>query len=85
MIEREQAFFKITEVFKRVIELKHFTKENPVRNIWDASKKGLGTVLQQQQNNKEGIPAAFESRFSTDFESKYSINDLEFLVVVLPD
>ena len=60
----------------------HFKRDSPIRIICDASKKGLGAVLQQQQNNKEWKPIYFASRFLTEFETKYSINELELLAVV---
>ena len=39
-------------------------------------------MLQQQQENQEWKPVSFASRFLTDFEAKYSINELELLAVV---
>ena len=60
----------------------HFKKHKKLRIICDASKHGLGAVLQQQQSNQEWKPVSFASRFLTDFESKYSINELELLAVV---
>ena len=52
-----------------------------LRIICDASKEGLGAVLQQNEENN-WKPIAYASRFSTDFEAKYSINELELLAVV---
>ena len=60
----------------------HFKRNRKIRIVCDASKKGLGTVLQQQQENQEGKPVSFASRFLTDFEAKYSINELELLAIV---
>ena len=39
-------------------------------------------MLQQQQDNQELKPVSFASRFLTNFEAKYSINELELLAVV---
>ena len=52
-----------------------------VNIICDASKLGLGAVLQQEE---EGTwkPISFASRFLTELESKYSINALELLAIV---
>ena len=53
-----------------------------MRIICDASKNGPGAVLQQKQSNNEWRPICFASRFLTDFETKYSINELELLAIV---
>ena len=60
----------------------HFKKDKKLRIICDASKQGLGAVLQKQQHNQSWKPVSFASRFLTSFESKYSINELELLAVV---
>ena len=45
-------------------------------------KKGLGVVLQHQQNNHYWKPVSFATRYLSDFETKFSINELELLAVV---
>ena len=61
--------------------LKQFKRNLPLRIICDASKKDLRAVLQQE--SEEGWETTcFASRFSTEVEKKYSINDLELLTVV---
>ena len=45
------------------------------------AKRGLA-VLQQQQSNQHWKPVSFASRFLTEFESKYFINELELLAVM---
>ena len=45
------------------------------------ANKGL-EQYQQQQDNQEWKPVSFASRFLTNFEAKYSINELELLAVV---
>ena len=62
-------------------ELTHFKRIKPPRIRCVASKQGLGAVLQQCEENK-GTPIAYASRFLTELESKYSINELELLAVV---
>ena len=42
----------------------------------------LEAVLQQQLSNQDWEPVSFSFRFSTEFESKYSIIELELLTVV---
>ena len=66
---------------KKVAELNHFKRNKPLRIICDASKNGLGAVLQMNEQNF-WKPLAYASRFLTELESKYSINELELLAVV---
>ena len=80
--EHEKAFVKINDEIKRVVELSHFKRNKEIRIICDASKQGLGAVLQQSQETGEWKPICFASRFLTDFEAKYSINELELLAIV---
>ena len=66
---------------RRITEIQHFQRGLPLRIICDASKDGLGAVLQQQ--TKTGWqPISFASRFLAEFEQKYSINELELLAVI---
>ena len=80
--KHEKAFLKVNQEVKRITELTHFKKDKKLRIICDASKHGLGDVLQQQQSNQEWKPVSFASRFLTDFECKHSKNELELLAVV---
>ena len=80
--DHETAFKRINEEIKKVVELSHFKRNQEIRIICDASKQGLGAVLQQIQNNGEWKPICFASRFLTNFEAKYSINELELLAIV---
>ena len=66
---------------EKVAELTHFKRNEPLRTICDASKHGLGAVLQQCEEH-QWKPISYASRFLTDFEATYSINELEFLAVV---
>ena len=78
--EHEKAFENVNKV-KRVANLTHFKRNKPIRIICDASKQGLGAVLQQCEEN-EWKPISYASRFLTELEAKYSINELELLAVV---
>ena len=49
--------------------------------ICDASKEGLGVVL-QQKSELGWQPIFFASRFLKRIEAKYSTNDLELLALV---
>ena len=61
--------------------LNHFKRNCPLRIICDANKAGSGAVLDRQEN-EEWKPISFASRFLTELESKYSINELELLAIV---
>ena len=62
--------------------MSHFKRNQEIGIICNASKQGVGAVLQQSQANGEWKPICFASRFSTDFEAKYSITELELLAIV---
>ena len=79
--ETRKAFKEINEQVKRVTEVGHFKKSENIRIICDASKAGLGAVL-QQQDEIGWRPKHFASRFLTPLEENYSINELELLAVV---
>ena len=69
------------KAIKKMNGLKHFKRNLPMRIFCDASKEGLGAIL-QQQTKKGWETRHFASRFLTTFEQKYSINELELLAVV---
>ena len=50
--DHEKAFLKINQEVKRITEMTHFKRNKKLRIICDASKQGLGAVLQQQQSNQ---------------------------------
>ena len=52
-----------------------------MRIICDASKEGLGAYLQQQTKEEGWETTHFASRVLTEFEQKYSMNELELLAV----
>ena len=80
--DHEHAFLKINDEVKKVVELSHFKRNKEIRIICDASKQGLGAVLQQRQKIREWNPIYFASRFLTNFEAKYTFNDLDLLALV---
>ena len=75
------AFERINNQVDKVVELTHFKRNRPLRIICDASKQGLGAILQQNEE-KNWNPIAYASRFLTDFEEKNSCIELELLTVV---
>ena len=60
----------------------HYNSNLPNTITTDASTKGLGATLWQEQHNGELKLIAFASRFLSDTEKKYAINELESLAVV---
>ena len=79
--EHEEAFGTMIQAIKQMADLKNFKKNLPLRIICDAIKEGLRAMLQQKQ--EEGWePIHYASRFLTEFEQKYSINELELLAVM---
>ena len=59
----ENAFLKINDEFKNVVELTHFKRNQEIRINCDASKQGLGAVLHQSQEKSEWKPICFASSF----------------------
>ena len=78
----EKASVQFNKEIKNVVELSHFKRNQEIRIICDTSKSGLGAVLQQKESNNEWRPICFASLFLTNFETKYSINELELLAIV---
>ena len=78
--EHEKAFLNVNSEVMKEADLMHFKRNRPLRIICDASKFGLGAVLQQCEENK-WKPIPYASRFLTVLECKYSINELELLAV----
>ena len=78
--DHARAFERINHQVKTVAEKTHFKRNRPLRIICDASKHGLGAVLQQNEENS-WKPIAYASRSLTDFEATYTINELELLAV----
>ena len=60
--EQHEAFKEMNEEAKRAVKTNQFERDCPLRVICDASKAGLGAVLQRNINN-EWKPFCFASRF----------------------
>ena len=80
--DHENTFLKSNEEIKRWYNC-HILKKQEIRIIFDASKQGVGAVLQQSQKNGEWKPICFATRFLSDVEAMYSITELEILAIVL--
>ncbi len=75
------AFRQLKIVVNNVVKNTHFDASAATRLTCDASKSGLGAVLEQRHYN-EWKPIAYASRFLNTVELHYSINELELLGVV---
>ena len=66
---------------EKITEVSHFKRSSPIRKICDASKAGLGAVL-EQRDEIGWRPIRFASGFLTPLKDKFSINELELMAVV---
>ena len=80
--EHSEAFNQLKQKITEIPCLAHYSSVRPNTLTTDASTKGLGATLWQEQNNGDLKPIAFASRFLSDTEKKYAINELELLAVV---
>ena len=80
--DHTQAFENLKQKITEIPCLAHYNSD--YRNIitTDASTKGLGATLWQEQPDGKLKPIGFASRFLLDTEKKYAINELELLAVV---
>ena len=62
--------------------LAHYNADNENILTTDASTKGLGVTIWHEQRDGNLKPIGFASRFLSDMEEKYAINELELLAVV---
>lgn len=65
-----------------VLAYPQFDSQHPFILETDASTKGLGAVLAQQQRDRKVHPIAFASRSLTAAETNYAIIELEILGLV---
>ena len=79
--EHDKTFNKIQQSVKDIITLPHFNRNCKLRVICDASKEGIGAMLFPKEE-EDWKPIACASRYLSQYESKYSINELELLAVV---
>ena len=78
--ELDQAFIKAKESLTSAPTLSYFDPNKPTRLCTDASRQGLGFVLQQKVGDNWVLIQA-GSRFISDTESRYAIIELELLAV----
>ena len=80
--EHSEAFTQFKNKITEIPCLADYNCNLPNTITTDASTKGLGATPWQEQHNGELKPIAFASRFLSDTEKKYAINELELLAVV---
>ena len=80
--EHTLAFENMKQKITEIPCLAHYTSDYPNVITTDASTKGLGATLWQEQPNGTLKPIGLASRFLSDTEKKYAINELELLAVV---
>ena len=80
--EHTNAFNKLKEFNTNIPCLAHCNAQNEIISHMDASKKGLEAALCQSQKIGNLKPVRYASRFLSDLEEKYAINELELLAKV---
>ena len=76
----DQAFLRAKQSLSSAPTLSYFDPVRPTRLCTDASRQGLGFVLQQCHHDKWTLVQA-GSRFLSEAESRYAIIELEMLAV----
>ena len=79
--EQENAVKKLKEMVTSAPVLKYFSPKDPIKVTCDASKLGLGAVLQQKEEG-QWKPVAFASRSLTQSEQNYAQTEKETLSVL---
>ena len=77
----ETAFQNIPSAVRNITENRHFVSGRDTRVVCDASRDGIGCALEQETPDGWAT-IAYASRFLNSCENKYSVNELEVLVIV---
>ena len=80
--EHTNAFNKLKEYITSIPCLARYNANNENILTPDASTKELGATLWQRQKDGSLKPVGYASRFLSDTEKKYAINELELLAAV---
>ena len=81
--EHTKAFENLKQKITEILCLAHYNSDYPNIFTTDASTEGLGATLWQEHPDGNLKPIGFASRFLSDTEMKYAINELDLLAVVL--
>lgn len=79
--DHDKAFSAAKDALTSAPVLSFFDASKPTRLCTDASRQGLGFVLQQQSDDGMWNLVQAGSRFLTDAESRYAVIELEMLAV----
>ena len=79
-VDHDTTFNESRKILSKSITLSYFNMEMPTRLMTDASKLGIGFVLQQEHEKWKTTQAG--SRFLSDTESRYAVIEQEMLGVV---
>ena len=80
--EHTNAINNLKKLITQLPYLAHYNPKSENILTTDASTKGLGATLWHKQKDGNLKPIGFASRFLSDTEKKYAINELELLAVV---
>ena len=80
-MEHDQALEKAKECLTTAPVLAFFNVAKPTRVCTDASRQGLGFVMQQQTAEGQWHLVQAASRCLTDAESRYAVIELELLAI----
>ena len=80
--EHTKSFENLKQKITEISCLAHYNSDYSTIMTTDASTKGLGATLWQEQPDGNLKPFGFASRYLSDTENKYAINELELLAVV---
>ena len=80
--EHTNAFNNLKQLKTQLPYLAHYNPKSENILTTDASTKRLGATLWQKQKDGNLKPIGFASRFLSDTEKKYAINELDLLAVV---
>ena len=80
--EHSEAINQLKRKITEKLSFAYYSSVWPNTITTDASTKGLGSILWQEQYNRDLIPIVFARRFLSDTENKYVTNELKLLAVV---
>ena len=80
--EHTRAFENLKQKITEIPCLAHYNSDNQNVITTNASTKGLGATLWQEQPDRKIKLIGFASQFRSDTEKKYAINELDLLALV---
>ena len=82
LAEHDWIFTRVKEHLIDIPTLAYFNMTKPTRLCTDASRQGVGFVLQQQSDTGQWTLVQAGSHFPTLAESRYAVIELELLAVM---